>query len=52
MIKDLERNEDYQDDLALWKMYEEDFYRVERQIARSFGVSLPNELGIDFKEPE
>ena len=52
MIKDLERTEDYQDDLALWKMYEEDFYRVERQIASSFGVSLPNDLGLDFKEPE
>lgn len=52
MIKDLERTEDYQDDLALWKMYEEDFYRVERQIASSFGVSLPADLGLDFKEPE
>tara|TARA_Y100001963_G_scaffold135908_1_gene197971 strand:- start:4255 stop:5553 length:1299 start_codon:yes stop_codon:yes gene_type:complete len=52
MIKDLERTEDYQDDLALWRMYEEDFYRVERQIASSFGVSLPTDLGLDFKEPE
>ena len=52
MIKDLERTEDYQDDLALWRMYEEDFYRVERKIASSFGVSLPTELGLDFKEPE
>ena len=52
MIKDLERTEDYQDDLALWRMYEEDFYRVERQIARSFGVNLPNEMLVDFKEPE
>jgi len=52
MIKDLERTEDYQDDLALWKMYEEDFYEVERQIASSFGVTLPKELGLDFKEPE
>ena len=52
MIKDLERTEDYQDDLALWRMYEEDFYRVERQIASSFGVSLPADLGLDFKEPE
>ena len=52
MIKDLERTEDYQDDLALWKMYEEDFYRVEKKIASSFGVSLPSELGLDFKEPE
>ena len=52
MIKDLERTEDYQDDLALWRMYEEDFYRVERKIASSFGVTLPNGLGLDFKEPE
>ena len=52
MIKDLERTEDYKDDLALWKMYEEDFYRVERQIAKSSGVTLPDTLGIDFKEPE
>jgi len=52
MIKDLERTEDYQDDLALWKMYEEDFYEVEKRIASSFGVTLPNELGLDFKEPE
>ena len=52
MIKDLERTEDYQDDLALWKMYEEDFYEVEKKIASSFGVSLPSDLGLDFKEPE
>ena len=52
MIKDLESTEDYQDDLALWKMYEEEFYRVERQIASSFGVSLPKDLGLDFTEPE
>ena len=52
MIKDLERTEDYQDDLALWKMYEEDFYIVERQIASTFGVSLPKDMGLDFKEPE
>ena len=52
MIKDLERTEDYQDDLALWKMYEEDFYRVEKQIASTKGVQLPEKLGLDFKEPE
>ena len=52
MIKDLERTEDYQDDLALWRMYEEEFYRVERLIASSYGVSLPKDLGLDFKEPE
>tara|TARA_Y100000310_G_scaffold210470_1_gene211100 strand:+ start:1421 stop:2719 length:1299 start_codon:yes stop_codon:yes gene_type:complete len=52
MIKDLERTEDYQDDLALWEMYEKEFYIVERQIASSFDVSLPADLGLDFKEPE
>ena len=52
MIKDLERTEDYQDDLELWRMYEDDLYIVERQIAASFGVSLPKDLGLDFKEPE
>ena len=51
MIKDLERTEDYQDDLALWKMYEEDFYRVERKIAAPL-INLPSELNLDFKEPE
>ena len=51
-IKDLERTEDYQDDLALWKMYEEDIYAVEKQIASSFNVSLPSDLNLDFKEPE
>ena len=52
MIKDLERTEDYLDDLALWRMYEEDLYGVERKIAKSSGVSLPDDLGLDFKEPE
>ena len=32
-IKDLERFEDYQDDLELWKMYEDDFYQVEKAIS-------------------
>ena len=52
MIKDLERTEDYQDDLALWKMYEEDIYEIEKRIASSFNISLPDSVGIDFKEPE
>jgi len=52
MIKDLERTEDYQDDLDLWRMYEKEFYRVEQKIASSNGVSLTDDLGLDFKEPE
>tara|TARA_R100001460_G_C3552666_1_gene175262 strand:- start:196 stop:1473 length:1278 start_codon:yes stop_codon:yes gene_type:complete len=51
-IKDLERFEDYQDDLELWKMYEHDLYKVEREIAEYNGIRLPQELKIDFNEPE
>jgi len=51
-IKDLERFEDYQDDLALFSLYEHKMYDVEKVLASSFGVNLPNELKIDFNEPE
>ena len=51
-IKDLERFEDYQDDLELWRMYEHDFYHVEREIAAYNNINLPEKLKLDFKEPE
>ena len=51
-IKDLERFEDYQDDLDLWRMYEHDFYHVEKHIAEYNGIMLPDELRLDFNEPE
>ena len=51
-IKDLERFEDYQDDIELWRMYEHELYHVERAIAGYNGISLPNELKLDFIEPE
>jgi hypothetical protein len=51
-IKDLERFEDYQDDLDLYRMYEFDLYDIEKKIASYNNVSLPEELKIDFKEPE
>ena len=51
-IKDLERFEDYQDDIELWRMYEHELYKVERAIAGYNGISLPNELKLDFIEPE
>ena len=51
-IKDLERFEDYQDDLELWKMYEHDLYKVEKEIAEYNGIRLPNSLKLDFNEPE
>ena len=52
MIKDLERKEDYFDDIALWRLYEKDFYSVERTIAEYNGIMLPEEFGIDFEEVE
>ena len=44
--------EDYQDDLDLWNMYEHDLYEVEKAIAEYNGIKLPEELNIDFNEPE
>jgi hypothetical protein len=52
MIKDMERKEDYYDDIALWRMYEQEFYNVERSIAEYNGVALPEEFGVDFQEVE
>ena len=46
-IKDLERFEDYQDDIELWRMYEHELYHVERAIAGYNGINLPNELKLD-----
>ncbi len=52
MIKDMERKEDYYDDIALWRMYEREFYDVERVIASYNGIELPEEFGVDFEEIE
>ena len=52
MIKDMERKEDYYDDIALWRMYEEQFYNVERVIAEYNDISLSEEFGVDFEEVE
>tara|TARA_R100000781_G_scaffold90102_2_gene55616 strand:- start:4373 stop:5677 length:1305 start_codon:yes stop_codon:yes gene_type:complete len=51
-IKDLERFEDYQDDIELWKMYEHEMYQVEREIAAYNSIRLPESLKLDFNEPE
>ena len=51
-IKDLERFEDYQDDLDLWRMYEHELYNIEREIAAYNNVKLPDKLKLDFNEPE
>tara|TARA_Y100001963_G_scaffold34739_2_gene48398 strand:- start:2010 stop:3341 length:1332 start_codon:yes stop_codon:yes gene_type:complete len=51
-IKDLERFEDYQDDLSLWNLYEHKLYYIERHIAKAHNISLPERLKIDFNEPD
>ena len=51
-IKDLESFEDYQDDLALWTQYEHEIYQIERNIARTFNIGLPESLKLDFNEPK
>ena len=51
-IKDLESFEDYQDDLALWTQYEHEIYQIERKIAKTFNISMPEGLKLDFNEPE
>jgi hypothetical protein len=51
-IKDLERFEDYQDDLALFTQYEHEIYQIERKIAQSLGIAMPEALKLDFNEPE
>ena len=48
----MERKEDYYDDIALWRMYEQDFYNVERIIAKYNGIELSEEFGVDFEEVE
>jgi hypothetical protein len=54
MVKDMERKEDYFDDIALWRMYEKDFYEIERVIAEYNGISLPSsdKFRVDFEETE
>ncbi len=51
-IKDLERFEDYQDDIELWRMYEHELYYIEREIAAYNNINLPDKLKLDFNEPE
>ena len=48
----MERKEDYYDDIALWRLYEKDFYRVERTIAGYNGIEFPEDFGVDFQEVE
>ena len=51
-IKDFEHQEDYKDDIEHWKLFEQEMYRLERSIAAVNGIELPEEMIVDFKEPE
>ena len=51
-IKDLERFEDYQDDLEIFAHHERSLYDLEQTIALVNGINLPFNFGVDFNEPE
>ena len=50
-IKDLERFEDFQDDVDLWREHEQNLYTVEQAVAKASNISIPNEFAVDFNEP-
>ena len=51
-IRNIEYNEKYQDDLGLWIGNEMELYELEKKVANSNGIGLPNDIGIDFNEPK
>lgn len=51
-IKDLERFEDFQDDVELWREHEDHMYTIEQAVAKAAGISLPNNFAVDFNEPD
>ena len=51
-IKDLERFEDYQDDLEIYAHHERALFELEHTIAWVNDEKIPHNFGIDFNEPE
>ncbi len=51
-IKDLERFEDYQDDLEIYAHHERALFDLEHTIAWVNDEKIPYNFGIDFNEPE
>ena len=51
-IKDLEAIEDLKDDIELWRIYEYNFFEIEKLLSEQQGVSLGNDFGVDFIEME
>ena len=54
MIKDLERHEDFIDDIELYRQYEHSFYQIEHAISEinSLGLPEPKRFKVDFSEVE
>jgi len=51
-IKDLEKFEDYQDDLEIFAHHERSLFDLEHTIAMVNRFKLPYNFGVDFNEPE
>ena len=51
-IKDFEFVEDYKDNIETWRNFQKELYYLEKIIANTNGVSLPDSFSVDFKEPE
>lgn len=51
-IKDLEKFEDYQDDLEIFAHHERSLFDLEHTIALVNRFNLPFNFGVDFNEPE
>jgi hypothetical protein len=51
-IKDLEKFEDYQDDLEIFSHHERSLFDLEHTIALVNRFELPFNFGVDFNEPE
>ena len=52
MIKDHDRIEYYKDDVELFRDFEHNLYNLERTIADTNGIFLPDDFSIDFFEPD
>ena len=52
IIKDHDRIEYYKDDIELFRDFEHNLYNLERTIADTNGIYLPDNFSIDFDEPD
>ena len=51
IIKDHDRIEYYKDDIELFRDFEHNLYDLEKIVADTNGIYLPNEFSVDFDEP-